>query len=221
MKKLSSPIDLIKKSIDIYSKKKNFVLLAELYIPLVFFSILSIAENYLPGSIRSSGSIWLTGGMWFIQAVYLLVTVFVTAAVIIAFGQVIKGDKFSVKETFASAWKKYWIFLLLNIVLALAYLLGFVLLIVPGVLFVVWFAFSRFIMIEKGTGIKESFLESKELVKGNYWRIFGRLVVFGVFAVVCEVILSIIPYGVGSVINVVLGGLFILPSYLLFKELSA
>ena len=101
------------------------------------------------------------------------------------------------------------------------YLFGFVLLIVPGLLFVVWFAFAKFINLEKGSGIKESLAKSKELVKGIYWKILGRLIIFGLFVAFVEIILTAIPYGVGSVVSALLGGLFILPTYLLYKEVSA
>jgi hypothetical protein len=132
----------------------------------------------------------------------------------------VEGIELSVRATFGSARKVYWAFLLLSIVLVLIYLLGFILLIVPGVLFVVWFAFSRFITIEKGLKFKESLSKSKEMVKGIFWKILGRLIVFGAFMILIEAILSVIPYGVGAIVTSLCGGLFMLPVYLLYKEIS-
>jgi hypothetical protein len=220
MKKLSSPFDLIKKSVNIFLKKENLIFLAKIYVPVAFFSVLSIAQSFLPASVLNSKSVLLVILMVLIQILYVFVSVFVTASGIIALSRVIDGKELSVKKIYKSAWKTYWIFLLLSVVLLLAYLFGFVLLIVPGLLFVVWFAFSRFIMIEKGFGVKASLLKSKYLVKGIYWKILGRLIIIGAFMVVVEVVLSIVPYGIGAILTSLCGGLFILPLYLLYKEVS-
>lgn len=221
MQKLTSPFDLIKKAVNIFAKKENLLFLVKIYIPVAIFSVISIAQSFLPASIRNSNSPWLFMGVGLVQIFYLLTSVFVTASGIIAVGKVIGGGELSVKYAFMTAWKKYWVFLLLSTVLTLIYLFGFALLIVPGLLFVVWFAFSRFVTIEKDLGVKQALLKSKELVKGFYWKILGRLFVFGAFTVIVQMILSLIPYGAGSIVASLCGGLYILPLYLLYKELSA
>jgi len=221
MQKLSSPFDLIKKAVTIFAKKENLIYLVQIYLPMAFFSVVSIGQNYLPENIRNSTSVWMVSGVVILQLIYLLVSVFVTLSGIIAVGKIIEGGELSVKKTYKSALSKYWAFLLLSSTLTLIYLFGFVLLIIPGVIFVVWFAFSRFMAIEKGFGVKESLVKSKDLVKGIYWKILGRLLVFGAFTMIVQMVLTIIPYGVGSVINSLCGGLFILPLFLLYRELSA
>jgi hypothetical protein len=217
--KLSSPFELIKKAVDIFSKKENVLFLVQIYLPVGFFSLLSVLQDYLPSSVRNS--IWLNVTTGILQIISILVGIFVTASGILALAKVVGGGELSVMKTFKAAWKKYWVFLPISIAIFLIYLFGFVLLIVPGVLFVVWFAFTKFIAIEKGTGIKESFVKSKELVKGIYWKVLGRLIIFGLFVIVIEAILTVIPYGVGAIIGSLIGGLFMLPSYLLYKEISA
>lgn len=220
MKKLSSPFDLIKKAINTFSKKENAIFLVQIYIPVAIFSIISVGQSFLPSSIIDSASQVITVIMTVLQILYLLVGVFVAVAGIIGLGKVIGGGELSVKKTFASAWKNYWVFLLLSIVLTLIYVFGFVLLLIPGLLFIVWFAFSKFIMVEKRLGLKESLLRSKTLVKGSYWKILGRLIVFGVFVMIVQIILSIIPYGLGSIVSSLLGAFYMLPLYLLYKEFS-
>jgi hypothetical protein len=221
MQKLSSPFDLIKKAVTIFAKKENLIYLIQIYLPMAFFSIISIAQNYLPENIRNSTSVWMVSGVVILQLIYLLVSVFVTLSGIIAVDKIIGGGELSLKKTYKSALSKYWAFLLLSSALTLAYLFGFVLLIIPGILFIVWFAFSRFLAIEKGFGIKESFFKSKILVKGIYWKILGRLIVFGAFTMIVQMFLTMIPYGIGSIVNSLCGGLFILPLFLLYRELSA
>jgi hypothetical protein len=221
MKKLSSPFDLIKKAVNIFAKKENLIFLVKIYIPVAVFSAIFVAQSFLPASIKNSNSIWLIIGLALLQILFLFIGVFVKASGIIALGKVVEGKELSLKKTFESGRKLYWTFLLLSIVLTLIYVFGFVLLVIPGVLFVVWFAFSRFIMIEKGLGVKQALLKSKELVKGIYWKMLGRLIVFGAFAMIVQMILSVVPYGLGSIISSLCGGLYMLPLYLLYKELSA
>jgi hypothetical protein len=221
MKKLTSPFQLIKKSVDIFSKKENFLFLIRIYIPVAVFSVLSVAQSNFPDSFKNSNVVLLTIVAAILQLLYLLTGVLVSAAGIIAIGKIVDGKKATIKEIFMTAKKSYWMFLLLSIVIALAYGFGFILLVVPGLLFAVWFAFSKFLMIEKGTGIKESLLKSKELAKGNYWKILGRLAIFGLFLIIVEMALSIIPFGIGTVLASLCGALFMLPTYLLYRELSA
>jgi hypothetical protein len=87
-------------------------------------------------------------------------------------------------------------------------------------IFSVQLAFSRFIFIDQNLGVWASLLKSRKLVKGTYWAVLVRLIVFGVISWVIRLILSQLPYGVGFVILFLCGGLLILPSYLLYKELS-
>jgi hypothetical protein len=142
------------------------------------------------------------------------------AAGTVAIVKVTEGKIVPVKNIFKDACKIYWPFLLLNVVLGILYLLGFVLLVVPGVLLVVSLTFSRFVMIENGTGVKESILKSKAFTKGYFWKILYRLLVFGIAMLLSEAVLSLIPYGVGSIVTTLLSGLFLLPIYFLYKELS-
>ena len=219
MEKLSSPFDLIRKAVNIFAKKENILFLIKVYIPMAILSLISIAQSFLPASIKNSNSVGLA--VFLVLLLSLFVGVFVAASGIVALGKVVEGGELSVKKTFKSGWKSYRIFLLLSIALTLIYIFGFVLLIVPGILFVVWFAFSRFMVIEKGLGVKPALLKSKELVKGIYWKILGRLIVFGAFTMVVQMVLSVIPYGLGSTVSSLCGGLYMLPLYLLYKELDA
>ena len=60
MKKLSSPFQLIKKSVDIFSKKENFLFLIRIYIPVAVFSVLSVAQSNFPDSFKNSNVVLLT-----------------------------------------------------------------------------------------------------------------------------------------------------------------
>ncbi len=220
MNKLSSPFALIKKSFDIFSKKENVVFFLKAYLPIGLLSLLSLIFIYIPALSAffdsQQGKIIIN----IFNVIFLLATVFVNLAGIIAISSVLKGDKLELKKTFKTALKKYWKFLLLSVLVYVLYILGFVLLVFPFILFSTWFIFSKFILIEEKTSIKFTLKESKRLVKGIFWKTFIRNVVFGLFYVLSSMIFSTLPYGTGTVIFSLLGALYILPTYLLYKEIS-
>jgi hypothetical protein len=231
MKKLSSPIDLIKKSFEIYFKKENAIYFLKIYSLLLPFSIVSmVLGNFVSShtqgitsevdAVRIFASFgWAMALMVIINLASIVVYFWVNASGIIGVSNIISGGKLTVREVLNLAWKKLWKLALLGIVAGLITVLGFLLLIVPGVLFVVWFSFASYILIIEGLGVKASMQQSKELVKGRFWPVLGRLFVFGIFADLLQSFLSFIPF-VGSFIAALLGALYILPNYLLYKELK-
>ncbi|MFX0161820.1 MAG: zinc ribbon domain-containing protein [Candidatus Hodarchaeota archaeon] len=68
------------------------------------------------------------------------------------------------------------------------------LLIIPGILFYVWFSLSAQAIILENKSAKASLSRSKELVKGNWWRTFGVIVVIMIIIYMINMIGSIIGY---------------------------
>jgi hypothetical protein len=222
MEEPSSPIELIKRSVDIFSKKDNFWFFIKIYSFMLPFSLFFVLQGFIPGLTGSQVNYTLQLGVnVLVNLLYLLISTWVSVSAISSFERILTGEKLSAVEVLKKGCKKYWwSYFLLTIVLALISGIGFILLIVPGILFITWFAFARFILVEKGLKIKECLIKSREMVRGRFWKIFGRLLIFGIFELVVEIIFSAIPYGIGSIFTGFLGALFILPSYLLYKELE-
>lgn len=218
MKKLTSPFTLIKKSWDLFTEKENLLILARIYLPMGIMSLITLLPSYIPSLDN------FFGGTVVATIIYiLLVTVgaFVNLAGIIAVSKILKGEKPQAKNIFKMSYPKYGKFLLLTIALYLAYALGLTLLVAPFVLVITWFAFSKFIIVEKGTGIIASFTESKKIVKGYFWQVLGRTIVFGLFSLFVQMVLLFLPYGVGIIVFSLCGGLFIFPQILLYQEMSS
>lgn len=77
---------------------------------------------------------------------------------------------------------------------------GLVLIIVPGLIFLTWFSlFAPAIVIEQ-RGIFDSFNRSRELVRGNGWRVFGVLVVAFLIQAVVQNILNRIGINADSLV---------------------
>lgn len=217
--KLSGPIYLIKKSIQIFFDRKNFIYFLEIYLILVPFVFLSSVQNLMP----KTSFPFLSGISLFTAAAGLIYFIFyfwTLAAGIEAVKRVLGGGKLSFKDTFAHTWKKLWKFFLLSILLSLIILGGFILLVVPGVIFMIWFAFSGFILIDQDKGVVKSLSASKTIVKGRFWPVLGRIIVFGLFGIIVRIVLGAVPFGIGPSLTALAGGLFVLPSYLLYRELA-
>lgn len=219
MTKLSSPISLIKISLGVFLKQENMIYFAKVYLPLIPFSILSLVQVYLRdnGMLTDSRLIALFGVFNFL---YFFFYFLVAVSGILAVDGVIAGKKEKIKNLYRQAWKKFWKYLFLSILIVLLIVFGIVLLIIPGIIFMIWFSFSSYELILENRGVTRSLGESKRLVKGRFWKVFGRMIVFAVFGMIIQLLFVLIPY-LGTVIYPLFGALFILPNYLLYQELKS
>lgn len=84
--------------------------------------------------------------------------------------------------------------------------LGFVLLIVPGlILLTIWSVIAPVIVLER-TGVIEAFGRSRELVRGHGWQVFGVIVCVFLIIVVVRAVLGAIAVGIDD--SVVMRTLF-------------
>lgn len=213
MQKLSSPFKLIEDSIKIFFDKKNLVYLMLIYVLLVPFQVF----QYFRESLNLTS---LSGVIAAIDILYLVIYLFISLAGILAVKKVVDSENLSIKETFTLSWKRLWGFFLVSVLVFLVDLGGTILLVIPGIIFAIWFSFSTFVFVDKELGTKASMSKSRALVKGRFWAILGRFIIFGLFGATLGLAASYIPYNIGSYILTLLGALTILPSYLLYKEIS-
>jgi hypothetical protein len=93
--------------------------------------------------------------------------------------------------------------------------IGFILLIVPGlILLTYWSLIVPFIVLE-GSGVFDSFGRSMRTVRGYAWRVFGTYVlvflILIAFAIVLGFILLLLPLWLRSFVNSILSGTLIAP----------
>jgi uncharacterized membrane protein len=93
--------------------------------------------------------------------------------------------------------RPFWKYLGTSILLALAVAIGFVLLIVPGIIFGLMFMFATFIVIERELGPIDALSESHRITRGHKWPLFGFVLllllinVLGVLALIVGLLVSI------------------------------
>ncbi|MGH6867212.1 MAG: DUF975 family protein [Methyloceanibacter sp.] len=102
----------------------------------------------------------------------------------------------------------FWKFLGASILLGLTILAGILLLIVPGIIFALMFAFTTFLVIDRDLGPIEAMKESKRLTYGHKWTLLGFLLVL-----VGINLLGLIAFGVGLLVSIPVSSLAFAHAY--------
>lgn len=87
------------------------------------------------------------------------------------------GNEATVGQVYRFVWPKLWRLFGVSLLVGLIQFAGFMLLIVPGVIFSVWFILTSQTIVIEDRGAIEAMGRSKALVKANFWRILGLAVV--------------------------------------------
>ncbi len=100
-------------------------------------------------------------------------------------------DRIGVIESYRRGWKKllsyWWIMILVTAVI----MGGTILLIIPAILFAIWFSFAPCVLVTENIKGMDSLMKSKEYVRGKWWGVFGR-----VFVLLIPVLIFIVTVGV-------------------------
>ena len=91
----------------------------------------------------------------------------------------------------------YWRYLGSSILVMLIEIIGFVLLVIPGIIASVFLLFVPFIVIERGTGPIEAVKASFEMVKGHFWGVFLFML-----AALAVNIVGMMLFGVGLLLTI-------------------
>lgn|SRR5262249_52536674 len=134
----------------------------------------------------------------------------------------------TMSELFSAAWPYIGTLILNGILAGIAITIGFILIIVPGlILLTIWAVIAPAIVVED-KGVLDAFGRSRELVRGNGWPVFGAivlafLIVFAVGLVAGLIGSSISDTGrvaLQAVANVITAPVAALVSSILFFDLG-
>ena len=152
-----------------------------------------------------------------VGAIILLIGIFwLTGALVEAVADIRDGrSDLGVSETFSKVWPRVWPLLGASILAGLGIAFGLLLLIVPGLILLTWWALIPPSIVLENRGVFESFGRSRELVRGHGWNVFGVLIItYLLSAVISGVIRAIftpLPDYVGTYIGDVIGGSIVAP----------
>jgi hypothetical protein len=135
--------------------------------------------------------LWLAA---LIMAVVSLIAFFwLQAALVKAVEDVRDGRAdFSLAETFDLARQHLTSVLVAAIIAGLGIVLGLILLIVPGLVLLTWWAVIIPVVVLENRSAGESFTRSRELVRGYGWSVFGVIVLVVLLLIGFNIVLSIV-----------------------------
>lgn len=132
-----------------------------------------------------------------------LVTIIATLIMFLAQGALIillvnRGTELKIGEVYRQAWTKYWSLLWIAILTAFIVIGGFFLLVVPGIIFTIWFLFPVVILMVEGEKGMSALMKSREYARGYFWPLFGRYLVVILVAMIFYIV-------AGSILGLIFG----------------
>ncbi len=112
--------------------------------------------------------------MMFSMVAYSILSIWAIVAMIITTRQIVTGKKNDSLVISKLAWQVLIPYLLASILTSFLNLVGFMLLVVPGIIFWIWYAFAPTIILIEGGGFMAAFHQSKALVRGRFWPMLWR-----------------------------------------------
>jgi len=110
-------------------------------------------------------------------------------------------SKLSFSEVFSKTKKYFWKYLWFIIATSFLLMILYLLLIVPGIIFTIYWIFASYIFIIENKSVMQSLKKSKQIVRGNWWNVFGYIVLLALICVGVSIIFNLIPI-VGSLLRI-------------------
>lgn len=201
---LITAAEIISQSAELYQKNYQSILryLILLFIPAGIFAAAGVIIGSFAGVMAAFG-FGVPLLVYLIMAIITsLASLWLSLSLIRHLSALHQGQTApNLKENLQTGLHLVWPALLVSILTSLIILGGIVLLIVPGIIFAIWFAFSFYAVVIDGKKTAAALSESKNLARGRWWGVLWRLlapsVVFGV-------ILILIQWLVGIPIEIIL-----------------
>jgi len=106
-----------------------------------------------------------------------------------------RGDKLEIKDMF-EVFRNYWNAVLANILVGAIVIIGFMLLIIPGIIFGCKLAFTPYLVVDRKMEVLEAVKESWRMTTGHAWKVF----LIGLLAIPIS-IAGLIVFGVGIIVS--------------------
>lgn len=124
-------------------------------------------------------------------------------------------EDLGVREAFARSWEKFLSFAWVSFLVGFVVSGGFLLLIIPGIIFSVWFFFAHFVIFDDDTRGMPALLKSRAYVSGRWFDVFLRLMLIWA----CSAAVGTVPL-VGPLLTLVTVPFVMVYQALLFRDLK-
>jgi Uncharacterised protein family (UPF0259) len=170
-------------------------------------------------------------GALVLTALGALATFWFQGAVVEAARDILDGRRdHNVASLFGSVTPVLLTLVVAGLFVALATVVGFTLLIVPGLIVLTFFSLTAPVIVIERLGVIDSLRRSIELVRGNAWQVFGVIVVLFLLEFIANLVLralansadSFVLYAIAAlVVSLLIAPLRALASAVMFFELKA
>ncbi len=168
--------DIISKSWEMFTKNFQKILIITLiiYIPLNIILELTPADDSFEGIMMYMRAMQLLEGIFGILA---------TIAIAFLVKASLDNKEITWQESFKLAVNKWLKALGTNLIAGILLVGLFILLIVPGVIFSIYWIFILYVVLFTDKWGFEAMKESKQLVQNRWWKTFGYSIVFGILTI--------------------------------------
>lgn len=210
-----SAFDLFKPSWE--GVKLNLMELVMMFVvPTALFSIYFML---VAGSLETSGGNSVNAGSLVLLAIgvvaILVYAVLLGPAIVHIQLKSARMEKASYESAWATSRKFWWRYLLLSVTVGVTIFIGFLLLIIPGIIFTRRYFLSQFALIDQDLSTIDSMRYSNELSKGRGMSVWG---VIGVYILIA--IPSFVPL-IGSVVTFLLQIAYYCAPAIRYEQLKA
>lgn len=194
MKPLASPTSLLGQALKLYLSKNYrywFILLG--LIPTIVSFLFSFGMSLITQYITDLGlafTLFIVILALIIALVSVLFYIFLYRFTYIA----ALGGTINLGIIVSQSWKRITKLIITNLLMIVFILIGLVLLVIPGLVFAVWYYFAPIIAVIEDPKI-DALKTSKNLVQGIFWPVTGRIVIFSAIAILPGIMLQqLSPY---------------------------
>jgi membrane-anchored glycerophosphoryl diester phosphodiesterase (GDPDase) len=137
-------------------------------------------------------------------AISVITTAILQAAILRAAAQATINDPVDVEASYRWGLRRFGSVLLVSIMVGIVVAIGFILLIIPGIILLVFFSISiPSVVVESRRG-REAMRRSWNLVKGHFWHVLGVIVVTAIITGIIQSVLRAIA-GHTAILELILG----------------
>jgi hypothetical protein len=158
--------------------------------------------------------------------IYVVLAVVLQAAILRGAITSLGGKPASLAECLSTGLRVFFPMIGITILTVLGVVLGFILLIVPGIMLALRWSVGIPVRIMEGPGVLKAMGRSAELTRGHRWAIFGVLIVFGLISIGLSIVLGLVTAtagatGSGQMVAVVMSAITGMISLVLTSAASA
>ena len=169
------------------------------FLELLLVSLVVVASQIPMGLMQIGQSTGFSPSMALLQIFGIGYALFVIAPIDFGskfmFLKAMRDKKFEIKEIFSGFKDKYLNIILANLLTIAIVVIGFIMLIIPGIIFAIKLTFVPYLVMDKNLDPVEAVKESWRMTRGYGWTIFGMgfVSIFIIFGGILLLILGVIP----------------------------